>query len=109
MCDHGKKGEPDTSVSSGTMRERDLIPAFIEALRTLGCQDIDVDDIENRVDAGGDKYFDSEEASLDLNETLFELLNEHAPEGCYFGAHPGDGCDYGFWTEEDSDTGEGDA
>lgn len=42
------------------------------------------------------EWWDTMEAIDFLNE-LYDLLNEHAPDGCYFGAHEGDGSDFGFW------------
>lgn len=39
-----------------------------------------------------------------LNDFLYELfdtLNDIAPDGCYFGAHPGNGSDMGFWLTEE--------
>lgn len=41
-----------------------------------------------------------EQASDDLYQ-LFDILDAIAPEGCYFGAHEGDGSLYGFWPCED--------
>ena len=94
------------SISHGTMREEDLIPTFIDELRLLDPDNETLggilDDIEHRAEE--DDYFaaDTGVASYDLNETLFEALNEYAPPFCYFGSHPGDGSDYGFWISDES-------
>ena len=97
--------EHEGSVSCGTMREEDLIPCFESVL-----DGADVDYSGNRpecVDAllEGEELTDKEreEVGYYLNETLFDLMNDIAPPNCYFGSHPGDGCDYGFW-REDEDT-----
>lgn len=44
----------------------------------------------------------TEQANDDAFE-LFDILDSIAPEGCYFGAHEGDGSCYGFWPCEDDD------
>ena len=101
------------TVIHGTLRSEDLIPAFIDVLDELieestfepgadhparvqrvGYYQDKLGDLEQRMGQPG--YFDSEDADWDL-EWLFEQLNEFAPEGTTFGAHPGDGADFGFW------------
>ena len=89
------------SVSSGTMRPEDLIPSFLYTLqhqkplrrehRKL------VTAITKAMEADG--YFDSDDCSDDL-DGLFTALDEYSPEGFYFGAHCGDGADYGWWLSE---------
>jgi hypothetical protein len=114
------------TVIHGTMRSQDLIPALIDRLDDLkqelalsagdpenrGCEleitsrvgriDTMLGFIESHLDEG-DSYFESENAGWDI-ETLFDALDEFAPAGCYFGAHPGDGSDYGFWQGEPEET-----
>lgn len=90
------------SVSHGTMCPEDLIPAFLDELRAqpdlTAVHQTLINEIEIRMEA--EDYFDSEESYWDLHESLFDALNEYAPTGFYFGAHPGDGSDYGFWLSE---------
>lgn len=50
----------------------------------------------------------AEEFGWLVNETLFNALNDAAPEGCSFGTHEGDGSDFGFWSDEGEDESEGD-
>lgn len=93
------------SVSTGTMRYQDLLPAFANALRELGHRSRELTRIESRFNRAlrgkygeQDAYFTEKEglAFWDLG-TLEDMLNEHTPPYAYFGAHEGDGEDYGFW------------
>lgn len=101
---------PDTSISHGTLRIQDLLPAFLDAVAE--CAPAHYEQIMAQlpsfipayVEDEGDEsaWWDSEEAQWRLEE-LTGILDEHVPEGCYFGAHPGDGSDFGFWTIDEND------
>ena len=92
------------TVSHGTMREEDLIPEFTDTLEYYAKQNnrkdhlAIVEEIRGRMD--NDDYYQSDDASWDLNETLFDALNEYAMPYFYFGSHLGDGSDYGYWLSE---------
>jgi len=83
------------SVSSCTIRPRDLISEFASELRHLrGSLPRDLfDDIRRLRDCDG------EDAHM-VVDSLFDALNDYAPAYGYFGTHPGDGADYGFWLSE---------
>lgn len=102
------------SVSHGTTRTEDLIPVFVDVLDDLkeseslsdspnkdryGRLDSKLSEIEQRMER--ENYYCSEDAEHDL-ESLFEALDEYAPPFCFFGAHSGDGADYGFWLSDDA-------
>lgn len=90
------------SVSCATMREEDLIPAFVyelESQRPLKREHRrKLREIKRRMEQDG--YYQSEDAGWDLNEFLFDALNEYCLPYFYFGSHPGDGADYGYWLSE---------
>jgi hypothetical protein len=81
------------SISSGTMRPEDLIPTFADTLKELDTDGAYSDLIK---EVGTLTKYDTDEADFILSD-LFDALDALAPAGCYFGAHPGDGADYGFW------------
>jgi hypothetical protein len=96
------------SISSGTMRNEDLIPTFAWELNHLLKKQAkrfkraeyrklirEAEKIEK------EEAFDTEEAGYTL-EGLFEALEAFAPPLCYFGANEGDGADYGFWPSQDA-------
>jgi len=92
------------SVSSGTMRPEDLIPSFLweaKHLRLNKYERTRVSSIDKAVPDPADlnDYFQSDDADFDLEE-LFDILNNHSLPYFYFGAHPGDGADYGWWLPE---------
>jgi hypothetical protein len=90
------------SLSHATMRNADLLPVFANALEVLNTTALAVagGNTNAIVDARNVTDFDSEDATETVIE-LMEYLDAYAPDGFYFGAHPGDGSDYGFWAVED--------
>ena len=90
------------SLIRGTHRECDLIPVFLDALReTAEYESFMVMPVQPFCTPDpNDDYWDSEDAAYMLEE-LFDILNSYAPDGYYFGAHPGDGSDFGYWKMED--------
>lgn len=83
---------PNSSVSHGTCRWEDLIPCFLALLPDDHPLQSEFKDCE--------EFYASDEAGW-LLERLFDVLGSMAPEGCYFGSHPGDGSDFGFWEWSD--------
>lgn len=97
------------SVSHGTMREEDLIPAFLEVLDAVDPElAADLGSAwEAMLDEDGRNIDDGkEEEASELCHHLFDLLDAIAPEGSSFGAHEGDGADYGFWLFDEGDDNE---
>lgn len=108
---HAKIG----SVSSGTMRPSDLLDRFADELEGLILLNGDHfsrpenfserDRLNNLVgechDALSAESTDDDHAR-DLVDKLFDALEMFAPAYCYFGAHPDDGADYGFWPDMDA-------
>ena len=85
------------TVSHGTMRPEDLIPSFIweaNGLRLSQAERDIVRRITRAMHVAG--YYDSEQANNDCT-VLFDILDAHCPDYCTFGAHEGDGSDYGVW------------
>jgi len=91
------------SLSHGTMRNEDLIPCFLGFIKGF-----DVAKHNQLLAELGEMALEYELFPLyehpDIGEftyNLFDVITEYAPSGYYFGAHQGDGSDYGFWEDED--------
>lgn len=88
----------------GTMRPQDLIPCFLEAVAEFAPEHYEglmasaFGPIPAYVQDEGDssEWWESESAAS-LLESLIDTLDEHAPEECYFGTHPANGSDFGWW------------
>lgn len=92
------------TISHGTLREEDLIPAFVAELRRLrGALPKAIARHyaawDSLVNGAATTREDVDGAGL-VND-LCDALQEFAPDYFYFGAHPGDGSDFGFWLSED--------
>jgi hypothetical protein len=95
--------EPNQSVSWGTMRSENLLPTFLDELELLDetkASDLRAELPTGVLDDETHEWWDSHEPA-EVVDQLFDALQEYAPEGCYFGSHPGDGSDYGYWQHED--------
>lgn len=96
------------SLIHGTLRACDLVPAFLEVIantpeyaQIMQTNNWNLKVIFDPSAGDNDERWESEDMSYFLNETLFDILNLYAPEGYYFGAHQGDGSDFGFWVIDD--------
>jgi len=90
---------PIGSISSGTMRSEDLLPDF---LYMLGQMDRKLaDEFEAEYGLADCDEVDDETADEAVS-ALFDILGEYCPPYCYFGAHEGDGADFGCWVSWDS-------
>lgn len=96
------------TVSHGTLRNIDLFSAFLHLWWELdpdACRSFKNDN-PSLLQALCDQecgitndWWESEEASWTLDE-LTDALNDYAPDGYFFGTHPGDASDFGFWPFE---------
>ena len=99
------------SISTGTLRTEDLLKAFTITLHSMESDahykkydtqtlvpfrwSALLEDATNMVDekTEWDDYM--------LDELLPNALQEYCPPFVYFGTHPGDGADFGFWPDID--------
>ena len=91
-------------VIHATLRSEDLIPAFVDALDGIELEEderITLDTIKRDMQRPG--FYENGDAEWVLNEVLFDLLNNHCPEGHYFGNTEGDGSDFGVWPNDDEE------
>ena len=94
----------------GTMRNCDIVPAFLDALRdtaeyeqmmlSINGANWNLHVIVEPAASEWDERWSSEDVEDFVNYGLWDALGSYAPEGYYFGAHPGDGSDYGYWPNE---------
>ena len=87
------------SISSGTLRTEDLLPAFLDTLAALIEDAADHKTLRTEAATWLDTEEDKRDADAGTNivDELLSLLDEYAPAYAYFGAHEGDGADFGFW------------
>tara|TARA_R100000664_G_C2756766_1_gene144734 strand:- start:3131 stop:3484 length:354 start_codon:yes stop_codon:yes gene_type:complete len=104
------------TVIRGTHRPQDLVPRLLDELteriehgmpgarselesaRAVNRLQDFMGKVEEAMQVEG--YYESDEAMFDL-ELLFDYLDQCAGPDSYFGAHVGDGSDFGFWATEE--------
>lgn len=102
------------SVSSGTLRPADLLPTFMSVLRKLDPEQAAAWwDEERRYTNAFDGTYDADPeytaedvARLQDEGTAFlaevtEAIEALTPEELRFGAHEGDGAEFGFWVADE--------
>lgn len=102
MTQEFRKAKPGTVIHD-THRTQDLIPAFLMTFRALDSPHYTAyvmrtfPAIPEEAEGNDDHEFWNSEEAQHLTHELFDALNDHAPDGYYFGAHEGDGSNFGFW------------
>jgi hypothetical protein len=104
-----KRRKPSTlslgTISEGTLRPEDLIPAYIsvvEDLRLTKAERAELTGIKRRVRIyERDDDWTLEQADFDLDE-LTAIIENHLPDYAYFGSLEGDGACFGIWPSIES-------
>ena len=96
----------NSSLINGTLNNFDLITMFLDTIRdTAQYEAYMIMPLQPFCTSEpNDDYWDSEDATHILEDLLY-TLDLYAPEGYYFGAHPGNNSDFGYWKDEDEDEG----
>lgn len=100
----------ECSVIHGTLRPCDLVPAFFNVIKHTPefakiaaskqpAFQVALDPCASDSDSRWELW-ETDDYCFFLNEELFDILNKYAPDGYYFGSHPGDGSDFGYWKYE---------
>jgi hypothetical protein len=112
------------TVSHGTLRPFDLLERFAAVLDALldrrriartdtpdetvladarfvaQCETL-LAECETLLALGDGEAFEQADGVLETLETLFDALDRFALPGFHFGAHSGDGSDFGFWADDE--------
>ena len=91
------------SISTGTLRPEDLIPAFNNALTQMhDGHYCDIDEMMND-EAGNAAEFGKQPSHDELQRRVVDRLMDELDDACppfvYFGTLEGDGADFGFWPD----------
>jgi len=89
------------TVSWGTLLPQDLYDNFTSALEEIDPEAY-MEWLEDRGDPEEQGLSPEEALCYDVQE-LIEMLEERAPDGCWFGVSEGDGTLFGFFTNEDDE------
>ena len=92
------------SVSHGTMRNEDLLETFADELELMAkpCDHPGNKETYTGIVAKARATDPDGADASEIISDLFDALDELAPPYCYFGSHPGDSSDYGFWPDMNS-------
>jgi len=95
------------TISHGTLLIEDLLPTFLEVIDEHDCRKFQEIVGESPIPESAKQHPDDpwwlSEAAEDMLDAAFDALDEMAPSGLFFGAHPGNSSDFGFWPIEDMD------
>lgn len=96
------------SISTGTLRNEDLLEAFADELERIEKGTVSSEAISALIENARElldptvMYELLQEDGPDLVNELQDALNDYAPPFCYFGTLEGDGADFGFWPDHET-------
>jgi hypothetical protein len=93
------RGSFDTTIVPGTVihgthKEEDLFFAFLKELQRVS------DDQDPILTRPGELVPNENYLAMEIVVDLMDKLDEYSPKGMRFGAHEGDGSDFGWWPQE---------